>query len=340
MRACVVLWVGALLGGVAVARAVQFAQAVEFAQAVAPSELRLVENLKARSPLERALETSRTNGKPVLVIVTAMEAQACRGRWLADWLEVGGERLLAHLSLVEVAFATREQLRACLPRERQASAERGEVGLLDALGAECDWTPIESPTGTWRPSEFRDGDAYADHTQRFAAKLVELLESLGDTAGERALLARRGLTAEQVADLELALSYSRRAELEVQDRCAWVFRYKAQARGVAGFGSWEADMKFPTYERLVRSAPHGARWVSFEDERFSIEFLPADDELERQQLAARAPNVRSRALIYVGQKPVGDGCASAPCGSGHFTRRSYEFLAEYTRALISATNLD
>jgi hypothetical protein len=328
MKPCIVLCVAALLGVAAPA------------QDLPPSERRLTESAKALSPLERALAASRTNGKPVLVIVTAVEAEACRGRWLTDWIEVGGERLFANLALVEVAFATREQLRACLPRERRVSAERGEVGLLDALGGECAWTPIENPTGTWCSSESRDGDAYANHVELFVAKLVEHLHALDGAIRERALLARRGLTADQVADLEVALSHARRAELEVQDRCAWVFRYEARLRGAAGFGAWEADMKFPTYERLLRRAPYGARWVSFDEERFSIEFLPADDELEREKLAARAPGLRSRALGYAGQKLVGGGCVAGPCGTGHFTRRSYEFLEEYTRALIGATDLD
>lgn len=299
-----------------------------------------MERSKVRSPLERALEAARTNGKPVLVIVTAPGVEACRGRWLADWFEVGGQALFTQLSLVEVAFATRDQLRACLPRERQATADRGEVGLLDSLGGECDWTPIESATGTWCESEGRDGDAYGEHMQLFVASLAGLLDSCGDTSHARALIACRGLTAEQAADLAVAFTGARRAELEVQDRCAWVYRYEAQVRGAADFGSWGADLSMSTYERLWRRAPFGARWVSFDEHDISIEFLPADDAFERAQLSARAPDLRSRALGYVGEKVIFDECVGGPCGTGHFTRRGYEFLGEYTRALISATNPD
>jgi hypothetical protein len=336
VKPCIVLCVAALLGVAAPA------------QDVAPSERRLAESAKALSPLERALAASRTNGKPVLVIVTAPApfSQPCQSRWLPDLMFAGGDSFLRALSLVEVAFATREQLRAVLHRVNEDRAESGEIGLLEEIHTRRVWTPIDVEPGPRCDARSDDAEELGRQMEAVAGELERHIFADRDATKRRASIARRGLAAEELEQLRSSLAKEWRADHVLMDRCAWCYReFVLEARG-REFGVWNPTFVGLAALRLVDQPPYGARWFQLDGERLRVDFLERDDELERARLVQRArsaaPPRGALTIIRSDHSEASDRmpCGGGPCGTGFTPKASYRFLDEYTRALVSATDLD
>jgi hypothetical protein len=324
-----------------------------FPQAALTAGVSNVEHLFAQraivtSPLERALEAALVNGKPVLVIVTdpAPILQPCASRWLPDVIVAGGDSLLQTLALVEVAFATREQLRAVLHAVNKERAEHGDVGLLETIASRRVWTPIEVEAGPRCAA--RDDDAKELGRQMEAVALELERHILADRAvtRRRARHARRGLSEEQLEELRTSLARKGRADLELMDRCAWCYRESVlEARGHE-LGAWGPTFVGLAALRLVDRPPFGARWFQRDDKRLRVDFLEQDDEIDRARLLLRARNaVPIRGSLTVLRPDPSDFaggrmCCMGPCGTGFTPKPSYRFLDEYTRALVSAADLD
>ena len=341
MKRLAILGVGALLCGASFPR-------VAFPRNVADSERQFAQRANAASPLERALEAGLANGKPVLVIVTAPApiVQPCQSRWLPDVMLAGGDSFLHALALVEVAFATREQLRAVLHRVNQERAEHGEVGLLETIDSRRVWTPIEVQAGPWCGARDDDAVELGRQMEAAAREIERHIFANRDVTKRRARLARRGLGDEELEELRTSLATGECANSKLMDRCAWCYREHALAHRRRTFGVWNPTFVGIAALRLVDQPPFGARWFQRDGERLRIEFLERDDELERARLLLRAskagPTRGSLTLFrpHPADVPGGVMCCMGPCGTGFAPKASYRFLDEYTRALVTATDLD
>lgn len=299
----------------------------------------------AVTPLERALAAARVSGKPVLVIVVSASnvVRACRSRWLSDWLVVGGQRFLAELALVELSFATRDQLLAALPHRGRARAERGEVGLLDPLDGERDWTPLENPEGTWcaTPDGPDTNGAYRKSVEMLVETISARLAASDETTQHRAAVARRGLSRSELVQLEASLLDPTHTPRPLIDRCAWIFRWSLQSRRRTGLGKFEQALAAAAGSRLLHESPYGARWAAFRGEQPSVRYLPSDGAHDRAVLEHRATLLRLRLLAPEPSGPPQPlACSLGPCGTGFTSASSYVFFNEYTRVLVDATDLD
>ena len=342
MNRLAILGVGALLCGASLCRTV-------LARDVAASERAFAPQAKALSPLERALEASLANGKPVLVLVTAPAPllQPCQSRWLPDLMLAGGDPFLQALALVEVAFATREQLQAVLHRVNKERVEHAVVGLLETVDSRRVWTPIEVQAGPRCGARDDDAEQLGRQMEAAARELERHIFADRDATKRRARVARRGLTEEELEELRTSLATGERANSELMDRCAWCYREHALAHRRRAFGLRGSTFAGLAALRLVHRPPFGARWFQHDDERLRVDFLEQDDELERARLLLRANNSRPTrgSLTLLRPHPSdlpggGAACCMGPCGTGFTPKASYRFLDEYTRALVSATDLD
>jgi hypothetical protein len=299
----------------------------------------------AATPLERALAAARVSGKPVLVIVVSPSTavRTCRSRWLSDWLVVGGQRFLAELALVEMAFATRDQLQDALPRRRHAGAERGEIGLLDALDGECDWTPLESPEGSWCASSGGSdtNGAYRKSVETLVALLSARLAAGDESTQRRASVARRGLSPRELAEVEASLLDPTHTPRPLVDRCAWMYRWSLQSKRRTGLGQFEQALAAAAGLRLLHQPPHGARWAAFTRTQQEVRYLSSDGAEDQALLEHRASLLRAPVLSPDPSGPPRPlACSLGPCGTGFTSASSFVFLDEYTRVLVDATDLD
>jgi hypothetical protein len=291
----------------------------------------------AATPLERALAAARVSGKPVLVIVTGPEVRAQRGRWLADWMDLGEERFTAHLPLAEIAFATRAQLRGVLPQSLATLADTCEVGVIDVLDPEPRLRVVLTSDSVLQRAaslKVREYGAEQDELEWSVCWAVSY------DVGPKSQARRRDVAYARFSDdersaMELALKNRQVSNHEFVIRGAWWCLNEFRHLGRAVWNDFAAAQRAVFDTR----APFGARWALFDGSSWSIQFEPQDDERERNLLQQRASELSS-ARIVADRSQLRHSCAAGPCGTGWTGEVSYAFLDEYTRVLVDATDLD
>jgi hypothetical protein len=298
--------------------------------------------LAVASPLDCAIEAARKSGKPVLVIVTGPDVRAQRGRWLADWMELGTDidvgvhRFTALLSLVELAFATPEQLRDALPSTLTARASRCAVGVLDLLGPQptlhtlaiADEDRVRSSSLTAR--EY--GDAQ-DSIRSSVWCAVEL--SIGKrTASQRRRIAYENCSREERLAMKQALKKRSIPSYDLALRGAWWCFDECSSRSPV----WQ-ELAIAQQAAFDKRAPFGARWAQFDGSAWSVQFEPQDDKRDCELLLQRASELNPLRLVAA-RSDLRDACSGGPCGTGFSGEVSYAFLDQYTRVLVDATDLD
>jgi len=348
MRSMVVILAGALLGAGCTRSSLQVRSLPAAAQApiaaleptneLSPAPAPPPEfPLALASPLDCAIEAARKSGKPVLVIVTGPDVRAQRGRWLADWMDLGEERFTAHLPLAEIAYATRAQLRGVLPQSLATLADTCEVGVIDVLDPEPRLRVVLTSDSVLQRAASLDAREYGSQQHDLELSICWTLSYDFDrkSRARRRSLAYKRFSHDERSAMELALKRHQVSNHEFVIRGAWwyldEFRYL----------SWRVWDDFAAAQSAVFAtrAPFGARWALFDGSSWSIQFEPQDDERERNLLQQRAPELSSARLI-ADRSQLRDGCSSGPCGTGFSGEISYAFLDEYTRVLVDATDLD
>ncbi|MBL8805161.1 MAG: hypothetical protein JNN27_24400 [Planctomycetes bacterium] len=297
--------------------------------------------LAVASPLDCAIEAARKSGKPVLVIVTGPEVRAQRGRWLADWIDLGAyapgrHRFTALLSLVEIAFASPQQLRDALPSTLSTRASNCAVGVLDLLGPQPVLHSVWVADGLRaRGSSLSDGEYGDAHDSVCAHVSVALELSIGKrTAPQRRRIAYGNFSREGRLAMQLALEKRSVPSYDLALRGAWwcfdechslspVWRELASAQQAA----------------FDKRAPFGARWAQFDGSAWSVQFEPQDDKRDCELLLQRASELNPLRLV-ADRSDIELSCSGGPCGTGHTGEVSYSFLDQYTRVLVDATDLD
>jgi hypothetical protein len=209
------------------------------------------------SPLDRAVLSARALGKPVLVLVVPDEGPGRLelGIVFGELLELGGDALLADLALVEVACATRVQLRRAAGRECA-----GDLGLLELEGELPRWTAIDFVVDLFTP----EGSVRTPMSR--TALLARLEDAVRSAIGSgpaaldaRAEVARAALSPKLVSRLESAITLRTRLPIPTVDAGAALLRAAAE-RSEKSRDFWLPRLAHAATVRMVAAAPHGAVW--------------------------------------------------------------------------------
>ncbi|MBL8805160.1 MAG: hypothetical protein JNN27_24395 [Planctomycetes bacterium] len=300
--------------------------------------------LAVASPLDCAIEAARTSGKPVLVIVTGPEVRAQRGRWLADWMDLGArldlgeQRFTAFLSLAEIAFATPEQLREALPAKLERPASFCAVGLLDVLGPEPTLHHLRS-TGerTSRGASTAVAEYGGSQDSLRSNILFHLTRKIaGQSAPRRRRIAYEAFSRDERLAMKRALKKSSIPGYDLALRGAWWCFDECSSRSPV----WQ-ELAIAQQAAFDKRAPFGARWAQFDGLAWSVQFEPQDDKRDCELLLQRAAELNPlRLFADWSDYRVSCGGVAGPCGTGHTGEVSYSFLDQYTRVLVDATDLD
>ena len=290
----------------------------------------------ARTPLQLALAASRENGRPVLVFAVAptVETRRCQSRWLADLLVAGGAEVLGDLALVELVFATVEQL-AELDAPIGHSPGSASAALLERIDGVLVWKPIPFRSDPWCGATTSSAEKLGPEMEHAARELREALRGDLLAARRRADFVRAKLPSKQLEVIRDSIGSNRNPGRDVIELGAWIYR-----AGDASSRAWEALLALIGEERFLQRPPLGARWFDLRSGELTVYFSDDDDELERARLAERA-EAESPAFGKLEYDLVRyDSCAGGPCGTGFASRRSYRFLNEYVRGLVLAPELE
>jgi hypothetical protein len=355
MRAMVVILAGALLGAGCTRSTLQVrslpaaaqppSAALEPTNEPSPAPAPPPEfPLAVASPLDCAIEAARKSGKPVLVIVTGPEVRAQRGRWLADWMDLGNrldlgeQRFTAFLSLAEIAFATPEQLREALPARLERPASFCAVGLLDVLGPEPTLHHLRSEGENISRGASTTVAEYGDSQYSLQSNIVFHLtrKIAGQSAPRRRRIAYEAFSRDERLAMKRALKKSSIHEHDLALRGAWWCLDVCSPRSPV----WET-VAMAQLAAFDKRAPFGARWAQFDGSAWSVQFEPQDDKRDCELLLQRAAELNPlRLFADWSDYRVSCGGVAGPCGTGHTGEVSYSFLDQYTRVLVDATDLD
>lgn len=282
-----------------------------------------IEPVRGGSPLERAVERARQNGKPILVFVTT-EPPATWSQLATDVGELfhaGGDELLLDVALAELVCASPTQLAAW-----GVTVAPDAVGLLERQGATQRWSPIAWIARATGSDRWESNIEIKDRARRNIVALRTALAGSKELLAEREHSARAALSREWLADFERRI-----ATRGALDPSRLHFA-AAVARGSARWSDLRPDMLRRVREQVLGAGPGGARWVHFGDCGIDqIGFLPTDSDGVRfdlgERLAGRPPAPRD-----VDGQPYGSntaGALGALCGMAYGGDRSTRFLAFY-----------
>jgi len=292
--------------------------------------------LAVANPLDSAIEAARKSGKPVLVIVTGPEVRAQRGRWLADWMELGGQRFTATLALAEVVFATSTQLRNAVPSKFSVHAENCAVGIVDVLDSE---PTLEMVLHVRNAAELSTSAALMEYAsdQDYVEGAIEIALThrvASQTGSWRRRIAYENFSNEERVAMERALKAHSIPAYELALRGAWWCFHEHPWYSTVG-----RSLAVAQRAALDEHAAFGARWAQFDGSAWSVQFEPQDDKRDCELLLQRASELNPLRLV-ADRSDLRDGCSGGPCGTGFSGEISYAFLDEYTRVLVDATDLD
>jgi len=271
-----------------------------------------------RSPLERTIESARTQGKPVLVLV-ADDDHAGVGAALADMLRFASDEQAAWFAACAPVLASREQLEAAL-----GFALEGETcGLLEQGPHGPEWTSLPwslSVVLGWRESDERAAVRRANldalHQQLVTGRKLEQL----------AARAREALGAGAARRIEAALDSS--AELSHDELLlapALVLVHTSRERRIAQLAS-------AVRERFWSAPLPGSRWATgYGCARATVDFLPTDDDGVRADVDAMMNGLPRPPRDERGRpaaRPIPER-AGFMCGMGHFSIGGERFLLAY-----------
>jgi hypothetical protein len=299
--------------------------------------------LAVASPLDCAIEAARTSGKPVLVIVTGPEVRAQRGRWLADWMELGSDldygtqRFPAAMSLVEIAFATPEQLRDAVPSKFAVHAERCAVGILDVLDPDPKLSIVLHVRNVAELSANSAVHEYASEQDSVEGSIEFALtySIVRESGPRRRRIAYGNLSRSERPALKRALKERSVREHQLALRGAWWILDDS----AVPFRSLREYFAAAQCAAFDKRAPFGARWAQFDGSAWSVQFEPQDDKRDCELLLQRASELNPLRLV-ADRSDLRDACSGGPCGTGFSGEVSYAFLDQYTRVLVDATDLD
>jgi hypothetical protein len=290
----------------------------------------------ARAPLQLALAASRQHGRPVLVFAVAptVEGRRCQSRWLADLLVAGGADVLSDLALVELVFASVEQL-AELDAPIGQSPSSASAALLERIDGVLVWKPIPFFSGPWCGATTADARRLGPEMELAARELRKALRADFFAVRRRADFVRAKLSTKQLEALRESAEANLNPGRDVVELGAWVY-----CDGDATSRAWEALLALVAEERLLHRPPLGARWFDRRGGELTVYFSDHDDEFERERLVERAASespVLGRLEYDLVAFPP---CCGGPCGSGSVPKRSYRFLNEYVQGVVFAPELD
>lgn len=290
----------------------------------------------ARTPLQRALAASREHGRPVLVFAVAptLEGRRCQSRWLADLLVAGGAEVLSDLALVELVFATVEQL-AELDAPIGPSDDGVVATLLERIDGVLVWKPIPFRSGPWCGATTTSAEKLGPEMERAARELRKVLRADFFAVRRRADFMRAKLSSKQLEAIRDSVEANLNPGRDVVELAAWIY-----CDSDTTSRAWEALLALVAEERLLQRPPLGARWFHRRSGDLTVYFSDDDDELERARLieraAAESPVLGKLEYDVVALPP----CCGGPCGTGFGSRRSYRFLNEYVHGLVLAPELE
>jgi len=288
---------------------------------------------RSTSPLERAIERARSNGRLVLVLVVASDLETRRREsgWLSDLLAANGDELLLDLSLVEIAFATEAQLGDAI-RLPMPSWNRDAIGLIECFGDGPRWTPIRLAYGPWFDSCGLPALRLADAMQRTAELLRRALLDDAELVERQLARVRAGLDARELAATEARLESGVRLSWQPIERAAWLYRV-ALHREAPLAERWRRLLIFIGGRRVLEGV-HGARWLERTHNGLDVHFRTDDDADERARFAERAEreSLADGSLAATWRHRA--DCIAGPCGTGSTPVVSYRFLDEYVLGLV------
>lgn len=286
----------------------------------------------ARSPLKRALEASRAHCRPALVFAVAptLEGRRCQSRWLADLLAAGDAEVLRDLALVELAFATVEQL-AEIDAAVGLARRAGSAALFEWIEGALVATPIALSSDPWCGATIENPSKLGPEMERAAREMASALRGDRDAVRRRADVVRARLTSKELQSVRESIEADMNPGRDVIERGAWIY-----CEGDIHSRAWDALLALVGEERLLRRPLLGARWFDSRPGELTVHFADFDGADERIRLVERASAERSafgRLEVQVG---FDSDCGGGPCGTGFSSTRSYRFLDEYVRGLVFA----
>jgi hypothetical protein len=290
----------------------------------------------ARTPLQLALAASRQHGRPVLVFAVAptVEGRRCQSRWLADLLVAGGADVLSDLALVELVFASVEQL-AELDAPIGQSPSSASAALLERIDGVLVWKPIPFFSGPWCGATTARAERLGAEMELAARQLRKALRGDPDVVRRRADTVRSKLSPQQLDTIRDSIDSNLNPGRDIIERGAWIYRDRdTHSR------AWEALLALIGEERFLQRPPLGARWFDLRSGELTVYFSDDDNEFERARLVerVRAECSTSGRLEY--DLVHYDPCTGGPCGTGFASKRSYRFLNEYVHGLVLAPELE
>ena len=227
-------------------------------------------------PVDAGLATARHQGKPLLALVipTDQHAMYARGTALGAWLNHGGKRTLADLSLCVVVCATLEELAARLPEIETEPDQEPCMVLIETSPQRASTTPIviefekldgHSDLGgdqaTWEERKAADEAIIRKWIADLERGLRSTLE-LNLSAGQRANQALAELSQEgREALLGSAIDLDA-LPADLVDRGAAVLRWRGEGGRGLDPDQVQDLLAASAIDRLREKPPGGTHWAS------------------------------------------------------------------------------